>query len=569
MKNKNDRLSIKFAGASGQGINTTGQILTQALNSAGYQIFGYREYPSLIKGGNASYQVDFSNHKINSSSRYCNILSTISENSLHKYIHSVNQNGLIIHDGDETPLTTEEEIYIKKNNIQIIVLNSKKAAINSGGTEIMANAVLLGFLWRILKKDKKILVDEIMEFFADKQIDKQIEKKCILAGYENSLYRDTYSNNILLPKTKTLHSKQYTMTGNDAIALGALSAGVRAFYGYPMTPATSIYKLLGETSQQTGLLVKQAENEITAVQMALGSMYMGTRALTATSGGGFDLMIETISSAGMSETPLVIVLAQRNGPATGVPTWTGAGDINTAVKGGHGDYPKCVISVSDLPSCYTLIQQAYNISEKYQIPVILLTEKQIAEGLFSIDQLPKPLKIERGLEKGNKRYKITDTGISPRWIPSKSNKPYLSTTDEHLENGVSTEDAVSIMKMSKKRMLKMETLEKEIPQPQYYGNKNAESVFVGFGSVKNTILDAIKEYPNYAYLHYEYIYPLKTEQFEKLVNQNKRIILVENNQTGQLGSLISEKTGYTFSEKLLKYDGRPFFVEDILNFISE
>ncbi|MGI5897580.1 MAG: 2-oxoacid:acceptor oxidoreductase subunit alpha [Candidatus Dojkabacteria bacterium] len=564
----NNRLSIKFAGASGQGINTTGQILTQALNNSGYHIFGYREYPSLIKGGVASYQIDCSDKKINSSSKYCDILSTISDSSLHEYIHTVRENGLIIHDGLEADLTTDEEIFLKKRNITLITLDCQKIAVEAGGVQIMANAVLLGFLWRILNKEKDIIVDEILKFFENKKIDKVAEKKCILAGYNYPTYRDSYSKNIQLPKPNFLNIKQLVMTGNDAISLGALSSGARAFYGYPMTPATSIFKFLGETADQTGVLIKQAENEITAAQMVLGSMYMGTRAFTATSGGGFDLMIETISCAGMSETPFVVVLAQRIGAGTGVPTWTGAGDLNSAVKGGHGDFPKCVISVSDLESCYTLIQEAFNIADQYQIPVILLTEKQISEGLFSVDQLPKPLKIERGFEKGKERYLLTENGISPRWLPSKSNKPYLATSDEHLEDGGSTDNAEAIMKMSKKRMRKLETLEKNLPEPKYYGKKDTKTVFVGFGSIKNTILDIIPSYPEYGYLHYDYIYPLKTKEIEKLISKKKRLILVENNQTGQLGNLITEKTGYVFEEKLLKYDGRAFFVEDILDFIN-
>lgn len=564
----NDRISIKFAGASGQGINTTGQILTQALNATGFHIFGYREYPSLIKGGVASYQIDCSSKQINSSSKYCNILSTISDESLHQYIYSVKEGGLIIHDGQQADLTTDEEIFLKKKDITLITLDSEKIAIESCGTKIMANAVLLGFLWRILKKEKQIIVDEIMKFFENKKIDKEAEERCILAGYNNPTYRDSYSKNIQLPKTNFLNTKQYIMTGNDALSLGALSAGVKAFYGYPMTPATSIFKFLGDTSDETKIIVKQAENEITAAQMVLGSMYMGTRAFAATSGGGFDLMIETISCAGMSETPFVVVLAQRTGPGTGVPTWSGAGDINSAVKSGHGDFPKCVISVSDLESCYTVIQNAFNIAEEYQIPVIVLTEKQISEGLFSTDELPKPVKIERGIEKGTVRYKITDNGISPRWIPSRSSKPYLSTSDEHLENGVSIDDAVAVMKMSKKRMKKLQTLENKLPEPKYYGKKDAKTVFIGFGSVKNTILDILKEYPSYGYLHYEYIFPLKTKKFEELISKNRRLILIENNQTGQLGNLITEKTGYLFEEKLLKYDGRAFFVEDILDFIN-
>jgi 2-oxoglutarate ferredoxin oxidoreductase subunit alpha len=378
------------------------------------------------------------------------------------------------------------------------------------------------------------------------------------------------------------------MTGNDAVALGAISGGVRAYYAYPMTPATSIFKYMGQSAKETGILVKQAENEITAIQMAMGSMYMGTRALVATSGGGFDLMSETISCAGMSENPLVVILSQRAGASTGLPTWTGASDLNIALKAGHGEFPRAVIATSDARSAYTLIQKAFNIAEVYQLPVILLMEKQISESVFNLKQMPKVEKIERGLTEkvGNdiQRYQITDTGISPRWIPSKEKKPYLTNSDEHLENGSSTEDSESTIAMANKRLRKLGILAKELPEPTLYGDRNSDLVFVGWGSVKNAVLDAISNFTKIngldknnkinknsgkvGYLHYEYICPLKTKVLEKLIAQNKRLVLVENNQTGQLGSYIKENIGYEFSEKLLKYDGRPFFVEDILDFLK-
>jgi 2-oxoglutarate ferredoxin oxidoreductase subunit alpha len=342
-----------------------------------------------------------------------------------------------------------------------------------------------------------------------------------------------------------------------------------------MTPSTSIFKYMGENAKETGILVKQAENEITAVQMAMGSMYMGTRALVGTSGGGFDLMSETISCAGISETPLVVILSQRTGAATGLPTWTGASDLNVALKASHGEFPRVVMATSDARSSYTLIQKALNIAEVYQLPVILLMEKQISESIFNFKEMPKVEKIERGLvetvEEDMQRYRITDIGISPRWIPSKEKKPYLANSDEHSENGSSIESSEETIAMANKRLRKLETLAKELPEPTLYGDKNPDLIFVGWGSVKNAVLDAVeieKDSRKIGYLHYEYISPLKTETLEELIAENKRLVLVENNQTGQLGNYIKENIGYEFKEKLLKYDGRPFFVEDILDFLK-
>lgn len=563
-----ERTIIKFGGASGQGINTAGRMLTQSINRTGLFTFSSREYPSLIKGGVASYQVDISNKEIYTSKKKYQILCTMSEISLHSYLSNVLENGVVIHDGEEVDFTSEEEIQIQKNNLHLIYLNSEKIALENGGTQIMGNAVLLGFIWKILQQDPDILVEEVLEMLSGKDIDTQAETKCLLAGYNHPLYRDELSSSIKV-QTPLQTNRKLLVTGNEAIALGAIAGGMRAFYGYPMTPATSIFKFLGDTAHETKIVFKQAENEITAALMTMGSMYMGTRALTATSGGGFDLMIETISCCGMSETPLVVVLAQRNGSGTGVPTWTGAGDINTVVKGGHGEFPRCVIVVSDVQSCFTLVQKAFNIADKFQIPVILLSEKQIAESIYSVNTLPPIEKINRNLQTNGKRYELTDSGISPRWIPSKGSPPYLQTSDEHTEDGRSTEDSHEIQLMSNKRARKLQTLLSELPEPTLYGNQSSNTIFVGYGSTKNALLDTIQLKDDIAYLHFEYIFPVKTGKLKELISRNKHIILLENNQDGQFGKLITEAIGYQFKEQYLKYDARSFSVDDILDYLEK
>lgn len=562
------RISIKFAGASGQGINTTGLLLAKALNKEGYKIFAYREYPSLITGGTASYQLDVSNSQINSSRRYSDILLCFTAESLDKYFDNIKENGILVYDLKNYSFSPEQETALQKKNITKIYIDSKNIAIDAGGTEIMSNVVMLGFLWKILTLETDILIDVVLNFLKNKNIDLEAEKNAILAGYNSPSYRPELSKKFDIPRTDMFSKKSLIMTGNHGISLGAIAGGVRAYYAYPMTPATSIFKFLGDTSEETKILVKQAENEITAAQMAMGSMYMGTRALVGTSGGGFDLMIETISCAGISETPLVIFLSQRTGAGTGLPTWTGAGDLNTAVKGGHGDFPRCVVAISDAISGYTLIQEAFNIAETYQIPVIILSEKQISESLFSVKSLPKECKIMRGLSEGENRYELTESGISPRWIPSKEKKPYIHNSDEHTEDGTSTEESNDTLLMTEKRMRKLSLLKEHLPEPKLYGKSTPEILFVGWGSVKNAVLDVIEGRNDISYLHYEYIYPLKTKTLEDFIEKGTRIVLLENNQTAQFGSLITQEIGYIFKERLLKYDGRPFFVEDILDFLN-
>lgn len=563
-----NRIVVKFAGPSGKGINTLGKIVSKSIKNSGFYNFAYREYPSLIKGGIASYQIDIANHKIVSSSRDTDILALLTNQSKEKYLADIRENGVIIYGKDQLTLTGDEKEYIEKKNLHLLSLDTTKLALDGGGIEIMANMVLLGFIWRLLSLKPKALEEVVKETFKDKDVDMEAEINCVMAGYNCLLAEEKLLKPIIFEPNEEL-GKSLSITGNQAIALGAITAGCRAYYAYPMTPATSIFKFLGETYQETGILVKQAENEITAVQMAMGSMNMGTRAMTATSGGGFDLMSETLSCAGIAEVPLVVVLAQRAGAGTGVPTWTGAGDVLLAVNAGHGEFPRCVISVSNPEDAYELTQKAFNIAEIYQLPVILLTDKQIAESIFNIDELPKPIKIERGLKVGENRYEITDDGISPRWVPSEENPVMLVSSDEHKANSQSTESSTDVIEMSDKRMRKLETLKESLPEPKYIGSKDAEIVFVGCGSAGNAVEDILESYPNIGYLKYQYIYPLKYEKIIELHEGGARIVIVENNQNGEFAKLIKQESGFEIPERLLKYNGRPFFIEDILDFLNK
>jgi 2-oxoglutarate/2-oxoacid ferredoxin oxidoreductase subunit alpha len=562
------RFSIKFGGKSGQGINTLGHFIAKGVKNSGYYTFAYREYPSIIKGGSASFQIDFSDKEILSSTKKCEILATIDDEALHQYISTVSENGLIIYTNKDFKFSAFELEYIKEKKIELIYLDILDIAKKSNAPEIMANISMLGFLWKVLGLDTKVLERIIRRHFAKKKnIDIEAEIRCLLGGYKSEEIKGVGKK--IIPKRKLSGwKKSKLLTCNDAIALGAISAGCRAYYAYPMTPSTSILELLGNTSNETGLLIKQAESEITAIQMVMGSMLMGTRAFTATSGGGFDLMTETISCAGMTETPLVIVLGQRTGSGTGVPTWTGTSDVYAAVNSGHGEFPRCVLSCSDVRDSYELIQEAFNIAEQYQIPVILLTEKQTAESLFNVNDLTKPIRIKRGFKLGSTRYQLTENGISPRWIPQKGRKTYLINSDEHNPKGESTEDPNIVIAMSEKRMEKVKTLRKNTPLPKYYGKTDAELIFVGMGSTKNSVLDVMKRKDvNVGYLHYKYIYPLRYEKVIKLLDSGKKIVLIENNQTGLLGKLFKQEGGIEFTDRLLKYDSRPFFYEDILDYL--
>jgi 2-oxoglutarate ferredoxin oxidoreductase subunit alpha len=578
MKDEN-RLSIKVGGASGQGINSVGEIFGKSIKNIGYYVFGYREYPSLIRGGYASYQIDFSDENINSSSMFCDVFICQSELAFDKYYTDVREEGVVIHSINNLSLDADQQSFITKNKVKIIYLDGEKVAIDLGGTKIMANVVLVGLVWKILGFELSDLEEEIKDRFKDKPDLLPKDLECLKAGYKSDLVKDITLSVGFSPNKEV--TKSMIISGNFATALGAISAGVRAYYAYPMTPASSILTYIADTQGDTGILVKQAEDEISAAQMTLGSMFMGTRALVATSGGGFDLMTETLSLTGMTETPFVCVIVQRPGPATGVPTWTASADLNIALYAAHGEFPRIVVSASDGKSANTVIQNAFNLAEKYQVPVLVLSDKQIAESLFNIDKFDKPIQIERNIVKDVEKMKSEDrfassnTGVSKRWLPGQCDAVYTANSDEHLSDGSLTEESIPVKEMIEKRMRKVETITKELPEPVLLGNEDPDIVFVGWGSAKSSVLDVIDvlEENNYGkkvgYLHYEYLFPLKTSELMNLVGKGKRMILIENNYSGQLGDLVKKTCGYEFVEKLLKYDGRPFFIEDILDYLEK
>lgn len=341
------RISVKIGGESGQGINSIGEILAKSLKRSGFFVFGYREYPSLIKGGYASYQIDISDSTINSSSRYTNLLICLSRVSLLKYLRSINQNGILIHNLKHLTLDEKDNQFIRDNNIKIFYLDSDELLQKVGAKKIMSNTIFLGILGHLLGLNQESVGEILAEIINKGEEILNQNLASLNAGYD---YAKTLSLDVLTQELGRDESTKSNLliSGNEAIALGAYGAGARAYYSYPMTPASSILTFLSEIKGKTGMVVRQVDDEITAAQMMIGSMFMGTRAFVGTSGGGFDLMTESLSLAGIVENPAVFILAQRPGPATGLPTWTAQGDLDLAVHSGHGEFSRIVLAASDI-----------------------------------------------------------------------------------------------------------------------------------------------------------------------------------------------------------------------------
>ncbi|MEQ1849728.1 MAG: 2-oxoacid:acceptor oxidoreductase subunit alpha [Candidatus Peribacteraceae bacterium] len=588
------RTSLKIVGASGQGIDSIGEVVAKALKRAGYCVFGYREYPSLIKGGHASYQLDFSDEEIRSTETTVNIVIALNHHGLEINVPDLKVGGILIHSTESWKFPKEIETLIKERDLKIIEFPVEKILKEMKAKPILGNMLLTSFVWAILGQKADALKEMVRERFAKKKDVLDVNMLCIDTGTAEQKKHDDL--HVPLPKSKKKWAEHLLITGSKAMGLGAVHAGVRLYAGYPMTPSSPLLSYIAGIQNETGMVIKQAEDEITAAQIVSGAMLMGTRALTATSGGGFDLMSETVSLNGIIENPSVFVLAQRPGPATGLPTWTGQGDLLMAIHTAHGEFARCVMAVSDSTDAFHLMNDAFTIAEEYQTPVIVLTDKQIAEALYT--EAPynqKKAKIKRGNlvtdPEKLKKLKSTDRynpdakdGISPRWLPGSLAATYAAQGDEHSADGTVDESSSNAIKQMDKRLRKMAALKAKLPEPLLYREANdkwlvasgidtdLDVLLIGWGSTKPVVLDALQTFKpsnlQAAYLHYTYLWPIKTDFLQSLALKAKKIVVVEGNATSQLSMLLKQE-GVRIDHEILKYDGRPFFVDELQRHIEE
>lgn len=586
------RVSIKITGAQGQGINSVGEMVAKGLKRTGYHLFGYREYNSLIKGGHSSYQLDICDTHTESSETKVDLLVCLNYIGLKRDLEDLKQNAILIHLIPGWKFSDDDKKLFEDRNITVLYLPMEKILKEMGSRPIVGNVLVTAVVWSLLGRDMKQLKAMIQEQFGHKG------EKIVDLNYafvdRGQQYKDEEAKEleITLPAPDTARKDDLLLTGSEAMGLGALHAGCRMYCGYPMTPSSPLLKYMADNQNKTGLVIKQAEDEITAMQMVSGAMFVGARALTATSGGGYDLMSETLSLNGITENPSVMVLAMRQGPSTGLPTWSGQGDMLLACFGSHGEYPRLVMSVSDAQDCFDLMPEAFNYAEEYQLPVTVLTDKHVAEGLYMQPQYDmKAAQMRRGKLVTNQKeldaLKSTDRydpsvadGVSPRWLPGSKAATYCAQGDEHDAEGNVDETGPNAVAQMDKRMRKMDAMKAALPEPELFVMQNGECrmenadltfdmLIVSWGSNKGCILDAAKEFSiqNSAfcigYLHYSYLFPLKTEKLMELASKAKKTIFVEATHQAQLAKLIRMECGLEFDKTILKYDGRPFFIDEL------
>ncbi len=542
--------SVLIGGEAGDGVRAAGGVLGRIFNRHGKYSFVREDYQSLIRGGHNYSQVLASSEKVWNQYREAEVIVALDMRTVNNHESRLSENGKLIFDPEEVDYESEKALSIPLSSMVEDV----------GGIEIMKNSASLGAIAYLYGLDLEIVKEVLKEEYGEKS-----EKNITLAqkGYEYA--EDSFERiRELKPQER---EETPLITGNKAISLGAAKAGLSVYIAYPMTPSTSILHFTANYQDELGLTVVQPENEIGVINMALGSSYAGARSMIASSGGGFALMQEAVSLAGMSETPLLIVECQRAGPSTGVPTYTGQADLEFALNSGHGEFPSVVLAPGDQEEAYYRSGEALNLAWLYQIPVVLLSDKHLSESRMSSEIDFDRISVEEGKtveDSGEdyERYKITEDGVSPLAFPGATGALVQNNSYEHTELGYTTENPEEIVAMQDKRNEKWESVKKDVLDREpvkVYGDENADNLVLAWGSTKGAVLEALKHLDvSVKFVQPIYLKPFPREEVSQHIEEAEKVVSVEANSTGQLAELVRKGTLSSVDEKVLKYDMRPF-----------
>ncbi|CAN5156472.1 2-oxoacid:acceptor oxidoreductase subunit alpha [soil metagenome] len=569
-----------IGGEAGYGIMTTGVTMAKIFTRLGLSVFDYVEYPSLIRGGHNAYFVRTSSEVIHSPKKTVDILVALNRESIDKHKDELAEGAAVLYDSNTIKLDPSEF----REDILLIPIPLIDMIKELDVERLMINTIAVGASLALFSDDYLILQNMMEETFGRKGDDiAEINIKTSKAGFD-FVKKHPKRFHIQIEKRE---QKSLLISGAESVALGAIKAGLKFAAIYPMTPVNMIMTNLTGHAMEYGIILKEPEDEIAGINMAIGASYAGVRSMVATSGGGFSLMVESLGLAAQAEIPLVIVMGMRPGPATGMPTWSDQGDLRFVLHGAQGDFPRIVLAPGDLREAFSYSMRAFNLADKYQLQVILLVDKHLMEGhgtvpLTEMQADASWFKIERGKittekelqeEADYKRYLLTEDGISPRSLPGQKGGIAITGSDEHDERGLYNEEAHVRNAMMEKRFRKLKQAEKDIFLPEIIGDKDAAVTMVSFGSTKLSALDAMsilkRQNISVNLLNLSFLSPFPADKVISLLKHSKNKIIIEANFTGQLEGLIREKTGIEFEHRYRKYDGRPFFPEDIAEKIKE
>ncbi|HZY92412.1 MAG TPA: 2-oxoacid:acceptor oxidoreductase subunit alpha [Thermoplasmata archaeon] len=569
-------LSIRSGGAAGDGIASVGEVLSRCLSRMGLYVFGHNAYQSVIRGGHVWFQARASPQRVFSQGDGADLLYALDKQTADVHIPSLSRGSTVVYDPEKFQLPASE-LPVGVTGLPVPTLEiARKYTTQS----ILQNAAGLGATAFLAGIPLSVLQTTLADSFGKKK--GEIVDWNVGAAADGFAFAEKNS----APNPQAVRPNgpaKMLLTGNTAIALGAAAAGCKFLAQYPMTPASTVMHWMAAHARELGVVVKQAEDELAAINMAIGASYGGVRSMTATSGGGFSLMVEALGMAGMCEIPLVVVESQRAGPSTGLPTKTEQGDLNLMLGAGQGEFPRAILAPSNPAEAFHLTAKAFELAEEWQTPVLVASDLHLSENLMTVDreeiQLDRSVPSLFAVEPNGhdyKRYQYTDSGVSPRSLPGQPGLQWIAGSDEHDEKGHLISDVKSGIpvwvaertKMMNKRMRKLDGLRAATPRPVREGPADAALTFVAWGSTIGAVRDAMPLLADRgvttSLIYPPTVYPVHGEELKALLAPAKRTLLVEVNYSGQLGRLVRAETGLDLSEKLLKYDGEPFFPMEIV-----
>jgi len=571
-------ITVRVGGQAGDGIASLGESIARSFSRMGLHVFGLNAYQSVIRGGHVWYQARASVDRVHSPGDGADILYALDRATVDIHSATVREGGVIIYDPEKFPLTG----FTAPAGVTTLEVPTLAIARKYTNQSILQNAGGLGAASYLAGIPLDLLHQVLRDSFGRKSgdvVDWNLGASS--EGYQHASQHAAVSSRAF----STQGEPKLLMTGNQAIALGAAAAGCKFLAQYPMTPASTIMHWLAAHSSTLGVVVKQAEDELAAINMAIGASFGGVRSMTATSGGGFSLMVEALGMAGMTETPLVVVESQRSGPSTGLPTKTEQGDLNLMLGAGQGEFPRAILAPANPAEAYRAMIDAFQLAEEWQTPVLVASDFHLSESHMTVDRaeidfnvpIPSLFAVpSNGNGHEYRRYAYTETGVSPRAIPGQPGLQFIAGSDEHDERGHLISDVRAGLpiwiserqRMMDKRMHKLDGLAHGVPPPAFEGPADAPLTFVAWGSTVGAVRDAMvllaEQGRRTNLLRFPAVYPLDPKATLAAFTKTHRTLLVEANYSGQFGRLLRAETGLHLSDRLLKYDGEPFFPHEIV-----
>jgi 2-oxoglutarate/2-oxoacid ferredoxin oxidoreductase subunit alpha len=572
--------AIGIGGAAGQGVATPGDIFAKIFSRRGLHLNAYNAYQSIIRGGHTFLTIRTGPGKVTNMGDRLDLIIPLNQDSMDRHLRLLTRGAACVYNADTIKPGAAAE------GVELCPLPVSKLA-DISRNKVAQNTLAVGAGLSMMGIGFQALEEVLSEQFKKKGDAVVAENVGIArAGYD---YAGANFKPFAWPLPMT-GNRYAVLSGNTAMAMGGAAAGVKFYCAYPMSPSTGVLHWMAAHARKAGIMVRQVEDEIGVVNMAIGAAHAGVRSMCATSGGGFALMTEGLGLSAMMETPVVVIDCQRAGPSTGVPTKTEQGDLWQMLGAAFGDYPRAIAAPLDIGDCFKIIPEIFNIADKFQCPGIVLCDLLLSEGRLSVD--PKDLDFAPAVDRGElitassagsngngeyKRYKITESGISPRAVPGVPGHTHTAASDEHDEDGVLISDEftspIKRRAMMEKRMRKVAGIEAAVPPPELWGPRDAEVTLIGWGSTKGVIEEAYEILNQQGIstnqLQIRWLVPLHGEAILEILKDARHTIIVENNYSGQFARYLRSETSFVPDGHIRKYDGEPFMPHHIVEAVKE